>query len=197
MRRLAPHRLLAFAALLPVASACADRPADEAPAAAQAPAPAPTPSLATATGLGVPNVHEPIPHLLTAGQLSQAQMDALAAAGYTRFISLRLPGEDGAGWEEAFASGQGLDFARVPVSGAEDLTRENVEALDRLLDAAGDAPTVLYCGSANRVGAMLALRAHWLDGAPAEEALELGRAAGMTRLEPAVAQLLGVPAGTP
>ncbi|GMV07704.1 MAG: hypothetical protein AMXMBFR53_39790 [Gemmatimonadota bacterium] len=198
MRRLASLRPAALAAVLAVASACADRPADDAPAAAaETQAPAPAPSLATATGLGVPNAHEPLPHLLTAGQVNQAQMEALAGAGYTRFISLRLPGEDGAGWEEAFATGQGLDFQRLAISGAADLTRENVEALDRILDAAVDAPTVLYCGSANRVGAMLALRAHWLDGASAEEAMELGRAAGMTRLEPAVAQLLGVPAGTP
>ncbi len=37
----------------------------------------------------------------------------------------------------------------------------------------------------------MALRAHWLEGASAEEALELGRAAGMTRLEPAVREMLG------
>ena len=132
-----------------------------------------------------------MPGLLTAGQISQAQLDALAQRGYTTFVSLRLPDEDGAGWEEAYAAQRGVSFERIPVAHAEGLTRENVEALDRALKAVGEGKTVLYCGSANRVGALLALRASWLEGATPEEAMALGRAAGMTRLEPDVARLLG------
>lgn len=182
-------RLVAFGLLL--LAACADRPASETdapPAVAQTVSAEAT--LETATALGVMNAREPIPGLITAGQLTEDQMQALAAAGYENFVSLRLPGENGAGWEEAFADRQGLTFTRLPISGADDLTRENVEEMDRILDAAGGKPTVLYCGSSNRVGAMLALRAHWLDGADAGEALALGRAAGMTRLEPTVTQVL-------
>ena len=149
-----------------------------------------TPSLEDATALEVMNARLPMPQLLTAGQLSEAQLEGLAEAGFENFISLRLADEDGAGWEEAYAASQSVSFARLPVTGSDGLTLENVEELDRLLDAAGDAPTVLYCGSSNRVGALLALRAFWLDGASAEEALELGRAGGMTRLEPAVDALL-------
>jgi uncharacterized protein (TIGR01244 family) len=163
------------------------------PAAAAAAASA----LEAAAALGVPNAHEPAPGLLTAGQITEAQLDGLARAGYTTFVSLRLSDEEGAGWEEAYASGHGVTFTRIPVAGAEGLTRENVEALDRVLDAAGNTPVVVYCGSANRAGALLALRARWLDGATPEEALAFGRAAGMTRLEPVVAQLLGSGEGTP
>ena len=153
-------------------------------------APAP-PTLATATALGVANAHEPTAGLLTAGQLTEEQMAALAEAGYTTFISLRAPEESGAGWEEAYAAQHGLAFTRLSIAGAGDLSQENVTALDAILDAA-NGPTVLYCGSANRVGAMLALRANWLDGIDAAQALDFGKAAGMTRLEPAVVQLLGL-----
>jgi protein tyrosine phosphatase (PTP) superfamily phosphohydrolase (DUF442 family) len=73
------------------------------------------------------------------------------------------------------------------------LTRENVEALDRLLDESADDGTVLYCASSNRVGALLALRAYWLDGAEADQALELGRQAGMTSLEARVGELMAQP----
>lgn len=151
-------------------------------------------SLEDATALEVRNARQPLPHLVTGGQLTEAQLDGLTDAGFKTFISLRLPDEDGAGWEEAYATTRNVSFARLPVPGAGGLTRETVEALDGLLDAAGDEPAVLYCGSGNRVGALLALRAFWLDGASAEDALELGRAAGMTRLEPTVAELLGVAA---
>ena len=51
---------------------------------------------------------------------------------------------------------------------------------------------LLHCGSGNRVGALLALKAFWLDGGSAEEALEVGLAGGVTRLEPTVRELLGL-----
>lgn len=147
------------------------------------------PALADAVALGVSNAREPLPGLLTAGQPTPDQLDGLVAAGYTRFISLRPATERGAGWEEERSRDE-WTFTRIPVSGASDLTRANVEALDQILDEANGAPTVLYCGSGNRVGALLALRAYWLDGASAADALDLGRAAGLTRLEPAVADLM-------
>lgn len=190
--------LQAFATVLALAplAGCSDAPRP-APEAASEPVPvvsaaAAASDLEAALAMGVPNAHEPAPGLLTAGQVTQAQMEALAAAGYTTFISLRLPTEEGAGWEEAYAAQSGLSFARIPVGGPEGLTRENAEALDHVLKAAGDGKTLLYCGSANRVGALLAMRAHWLGGATPEEAMALGKAAGMTRLEPDVARLLGL-----
>lgn len=155
---------------------------------------APTVSLADIERLGVPNPSMPIEHLLAAGQPTEEQMAALIQLGYTNFVSLREPGETGAGWEETRVMDMGdISFSRIPVTGAEGLTRANVEALDRVLDEAGAKNTVLYCGSGNRVGGLLALRAYWLEGATAEEALALGRDAGLRSLEPAVADLLAQP----
>jgi len=188
-------------ALLLLSQACSDAEPRETPGAAPAAAePAPvllgSSALEAAVALGVLNVHEPAPGLLTAGQITEAQMEALAAAGYQTFVSLRFPTEQGAGWEEAYAAERRVFFVRLPIAGAEDLTRANVEALDQILDAAG-GPVVVYCGSANRVGALVALRARWMDGAPAEDALALGRAAGLTQLEPSVAGLLASEGGAP
>ena len=179
-----------------LAAGCAPGDADpssEAPSgAATTEAPAPSPTLQTAAGIGLGNARMPVDGLITAAQPSQSQMDALAAAGFENFISLRPTGEQGAGWEEAYADARAYDFQRLPVSGAGDLTRERVEAFAAMLEEAGDEPTVLYCASSNRVGAMLALKAYWLDGASAEEALELGRAGGLTRLEGAVRERMGM-----
>ena len=52
-----------------------------------------------------------------------------------------------------------------------------------------DGPVLIHCASSNRVGALLALRES-LRGASDEEALEFGKQAGMTRLEPLVKERL-------
>lgn len=150
------------------------------------------PTLSDATELGVRNARMPVDGLVTAGQPTVDQMEGLARAGFASFISLRPEAEDGAGWEESHAADRSYGFARLPISGVEDLTRENVDAFAGLLEGAGDEPTVLYCASSNRVGAMLALKAFWIDGAEPEEALELGLAGGMTRLEGPVREILGL-----
>lgn len=150
------------------------------------------PTLADATELGVRNARMPVDGVVTAGQPTPEQVEGLVEAGYTAFISLRPEAEDGAGWEESHASDGSYDFRRLPISGAGDLNRENVEAFAELLDETDGEPTVLYCASSNRVGAMLALKAYWIDGAEPEEALELGRAGGLTRLEGPVREILGL-----
>jgi protein tyrosine phosphatase (PTP) superfamily phosphohydrolase (DUF442 family) len=142
-------------------------------------------------GVGSPAM--PLPNLLTAAQPTEEQFAALVDMGYSNFISLRPPTESGAGWEESLVLDEGVSFSRIPVAGAAGLTRENVEALDRILDEVASENTVLYCASSNRVGGLLALRAYWLNGASAEDALALGREAGLRGLEPAVAALLAEP----
>lgn len=140
--------------------------------------------------LGVQNVSEPVPNLITAAQPDRDQVEALVGMGYEHFISLQLPGEPGAGWEESGVPAAGRTFVRIPVGGADDLTRENVALLARVLEEAGGDPTVLYCASSNRAGALLALKAFWVDGMSVEEALSLGRRAGMRALEPDVRRIM-------
>jgi len=153
------------------------------------------PSIETATGLGVSNARMALPGVLTGGQLTPEQLEALSDAGYGTFISLRPVAESGAGWEEAHTQRHPHAFGRVPVSGAADLTRANVEAFAKLLEAAGGEPAVVYCASGNRAGAMLALKAHWIDGVAAAEAYRLGLDAGLKGLAPTVSELLGLQAG--
>jgi protein tyrosine phosphatase (PTP) superfamily phosphohydrolase (DUF442 family) len=171
-----------------LAVGCADAPPE--PAAEAQAAPEFTVSLETATALDVRNARMPMPGLITAGQVTEEQFDALVDAGFENFISLRLADENGAGWEEEHTVGGSTSFTRIPISGAADLNRETVAELAHLLDEASEEGTVLYCGSSNRVGALMALKAFWMDGATAEEALVAGRAAGMTRMESAVVEIL-------
>jgi len=182
--------LLAFA-MAAIAVACTE-PANEAPSRPEEVSPS-APTLEQVQAIGVPNTGMPLDDLVTAGQPTQEQLSALVDLGYTNFVSLRPETEEGAGWEEGIAADEGIHFTRIPVAGAEGLTRENVLELDRVLDEAEEEQTVLYCSSSNRVGALLALRAYWLEGADPQAALELGRRAGLSRLEPQVTELLAAP----
>jgi protein tyrosine phosphatase (PTP) superfamily phosphohydrolase (DUF442 family) len=175
----------ALAALL---VACGDAERETPPPEAALTVPAPT--LADIQAVGVENTGMPLSNVVTAGQPTEEQLTALVDLGFTNFISLRPSTEEGTGWEEGIAADEGIHFLRIPVEDEADLTREKVLELDRALTEAGEEGTVLYCSSSNRVGALLALRAYWLEGADPHAALELGRRAGLGTLEPAVTELL-------
>ena len=130
--------------------------------------------------------------LLTSGQPTQQQLTELAAAGYRTVINLRTEKESGFEWERQLAMELGLQYHEIPIGGTADLNRANVERLASVLEK-GHGPFLIHCKSGNRVGAMLALKAVWLDGTEPNEALRLGRAAGMTTLEAATQELFEGP----
>ena len=82
-----------------------------------------------------------------------------------------------------------MAYANLPIRGPADLNRANVAAFDALLRDI-DAPVLVHCASGNRVGAMAALRAAWVEGHTVEKAVEIGRAWGMKGLESAVRERL-------
>lgn len=139
--------------------------------------------------LGIRNASAPMEGVYCAGQPTEEQFAKLRSVGVTKVIQLREPDEDGTGWEEAKAADLGLDFVRIPVAGAEGMTVDNARKLSEQL-AAADGPVLVACGSSNRVGGLFALKARFLDGRTAAEALEIGRECGMTRLEPVVTELV-------
>ncbi|MEO8197078.1 MAG: hypothetical protein ABI689_10175 [Thermoanaerobaculia bacterium] len=126
------------------------------------------------------------------GEDSAPAFRALASAGVRTFIDLRTAAE-APPETAALAAAAGLDYRQLPVAGEADLDLASARALDRMLDDWTRYPIALACGSGNRVGALLALRAFWLDGVHPDAALELGLRAGLTKLEPAVRLLLGLP----
>lgn len=142
------------------------------------------------TDIDLPMGGNPLPNLLTAGQPGPGDFEALAAAGLKRVVNLRPENEDPGYDEPALAARLGLHYQVIPVAGPGDLTPDSARALDAALQAAGSDPVLIHCASSNRVGALLALRASWLHGASDEQALALGRAGGLTKMEPMVAQLL-------
>lgn len=138
----------------------------------------------------MPFIRHLSPQLAVAGQPSEAELAAARAAGLQRVINTRPLSEDAGFDEAATAVRMGLVYHCLPIASAQDLTLDAVRRFDQLLTEAKDASLLVHCASANRVGALFALRAAWLQGLSAEAALELGRQHGMTKLEVAVQALL-------
>ncbi len=141
----------------------------------------------------LPNGRSPLPGVLTGGQPDEAQLARLAEVGYQTVVDLRTPGEPGQPEDEPqVVESHGMRYVSIPVAHGAGLSRANAEALGKVLSDRDARPVVIHCGSGNRVGALLALEAAWVEGKPPEEAFELGKAAGLTGLAPQVRELLGL-----
>ena len=137
---------------------------------------------------GVSNLNHSEPNIYTGGQ--PESFSDVADAGVKHVINLRPAAETPDIDESALVSENGMTYHHLPISGPGDLTRENVEKLDSLLAEIGDETVLVHCASSNRVGALAALRASWLQGKSDEDALAVGNTWGLTKMQPAVEQLL-------
>lgn len=138
----------------------------------------------------LPNAGQPFDAVATAGRPSAEQFALAQQRGITRVINL-CPHSEPCGYDEPALMAQlDLDYVNIPVAGAADLNDANAKRLADALDTAS-GPVLVHCASSNRVGALFAVKAAKLDGKPVEEALAIGRSAGLKAMEPAVRQLLG------
>jgi uncharacterized protein (TIGR01244 family) len=146
---------------------------------ATSPVPAALPAIA--------EVGSPAPGIVVAGRLRPEDVARVRDAGLRHVVDL-TPDSETPDFDEATAiRAAGLEYSNLPLRGAPDLTRDNVLAFDTLLRAA-KRPVLVHCSSGNRVGAMAALRAAWVDGKSLEEAVATGRAWGLKGLESEVRQ---------
>ena len=142
--------------------------------------PAPKPAL-----LGT--ARTPAPGVYAGGRIAPGDVASLREAGIRRVIDL-TPDAETPDFDEASAvRAAGLDYANLPLAGPGDLTRDNVLAFDALMRDATQ-PVLVHCASGNRVGAMAALRAAWIEGKSADDAAAIGKAWGLSGLEDAVRQ---------
>lgn len=131
------------------------------------------------------------PGLYASGQPTPEDLAVLAAQGVRTVINLRAPTEPVEYDEAAEASRLGLRYVSLPVAGPQDVTPETVARFScELEDAGRHGGTLVHCASANRVGALVALDHARTRNASPDQALALGRAAGLTTLEPLVEGLL-------
>jgi len=130
----------------------------------------------------------PVNGMTTAGQPDAAALKVFADSGYAAVIDLRTPGEDRGFDEQATVESLGMNYVNFPIAGATGISYDNAAKLKLLMDAA-DGPVLLHCGSANRVGALLALQKS-SEGEDDEAAMAFGREAGMTSLDKIVESVI-------
>lgn len=122
----------------------------------------------------------PVDGIRSAGQPDAAAFKVFADAGYVAVIDMRGPKEDrGLSDERALIEELGMDYVALPITDRKQINVETAAELDRLL-AGFDGPVLIHCRSANRAGAVLALR-HSLTGVSDDEALAFGATAGLTK----------------
>lgn len=178
------HKPIATTACFLLACATAAPPP---PAAVQSTVASPSPVAMAGAGapsLGLPNERAPLPGVLTGGAPTAEQLELAHARGYKTVISL-LP-ETEAGDEARLARAAGLRFWSIPIAGPSDLTEANATQLSAAMNELGAQPVIVHCASGNRVGALLALKAYYVDHASKEEAVVLGERAGLASLKAAV-----------
>lgn len=118
------------------------------------------------------------------------QVRALKQSGIETVISLVPAAEKPAVDERLLVTSAGLSFEQLSIANANDLTRSNVEKFHEILQIQGDKQVLVHCGSGNRAGAMMALRAAWFEGMSRDDAIMLGQQFGLKSLQPAVEKLL-------
>jgi uncharacterized protein (TIGR01244 family) len=116
--------------------------------------------------------------------------DSFAKAGVAHVINLRPPQETPELNEAAIVTKAGMAYYNIPIAGADDLTHDSAKQLDTLLRKIGNEKVLIHCSSGNRVGALMALRAAWMQNTSIEEAIKMGERYGLTKLLPEVRKLL-------
>ncbi|SEQ28666.1 Predicted phosphohydrolase, protein tyrosine phosphatase (PTP) superfamily, DUF442 family [Solimonas aquatica] len=137
----------------------------------------------------LPNAGQPFANISTAGRPAPEHFALAKSRGVTRVINLCPPAEPCAYQEDALTQALGLEYVNIPVAGGGDLTADNARKLAEALDGL-KGHALVHCASSNRVGALFALKARYVDGKSREEALGIGRSAGLKAMEPIVQALL-------
>ncbi len=138
----------------------------------------------------IDGAHTPASNRMVTGQPTPAELVALERAGVQHVVNARDVGEFEAWDEGELVDSLAMTYHRVPIGSADDLDREAVATFDRILAEIGDDPALLHCASGNRIGALYALRAAWIQGEDAESAIQIGKARGLTSLEAPVREKL-------
>lgn len=134
----------------------------------------------------------PDANTIVCGALNEEKVAALAKAGVELVINLQL--EDELSFNESAAVERaGMSYEHLPINGAEELKQLKILAFDNILRQYHGKKMAMHCGSGNRVGAAIALRAGWLRGRKMDTAMERGRSHGLTKLEQEVHNRLLVP----
>jgi uncharacterized protein (TIGR01244 family) len=129
--------------------------------------------------------------VMVGGQPSLQDLFEAKDQGIRAVLNLRPESEQPGFNERAEVERLGMRYLTLPIADAADLTKAAAIELDTLVHDPVNRPIWVHCGSGNRVGALFALRAAWIENISLEAAIELGRQHGLTKMESDVRRILG------
>ncbi|QDV33523.1 beta-lactamase hydrolase domain-containing protein [Tautonia plasticadhaerens] len=132
------------------------------------------------------------PNLEIADQPTSEEILGLKAEGFTAVVNLRRPGEPDQPMDPAaeaeVARQAGLDYLSVPVGG-EPLGAPQISSVCDLIDRHPDGKVLIHCKQGGRAAGLALLHLARVEGWPAGEVVERGRALGL-ELPPPVRALI-------
>lgn len=127
----------------------------------------------------VPNVTR-LGDLWFSGQPDSAALAVAEEKSVDLVVNLREPAE--MSWDEAAAVRDlGLGYVSVPVSRLRPYSSQAFERVTAVVDANPGKQIWIHCGNSNRVGSWLTARLVQREGMSVEEALAVGRKAGLNQ----------------
>ena len=136
--------------------------------------------------LDIRNAKRVFPGIVSGGQPTNQQLIEAQAKGFKTVINLRSAGEMQGSGEADLVRRLGMNYITIPVAGASAINLKNSQQLINVLADVSQYPVLVHCASGNRVGALFALDAALRMNLSVEEAIAVGKQAGMTRLESVV-----------
>lgn len=116
-----------------------------------------------------------------AGQPTEADFKLLADRGVQKVINLRTDEEmQRLGFDEkAAAEAAGLEYVQIPI-GQDEPTEAQIQQIMNELEDAENAPVLMHCASANRVGYAWSMFRGTRGGVTPDEAIEEGKKIGLS-----------------
>ncbi len=157
----------------------------EEPAQTAEPAPEPEPE---PPSIPIPNgrMHD---GYIVGGLPSKEHYDAAIELGIDSALSLMSNAEEGIREVAPYASSLGVRYIRFTVASPQDLTESMAWQFAASLGSVGK-PAIIHSAGGERVGAMFALVAFFVDEQGLEESMRIGRAAGMGSLAEEVERVM-------
>ena len=127
---------------------------------------------------GVANACQALPNVVTGGQPTAAQLEALKAAGGAVVLDIRDSMEPRPFDEPGTVARLGMEYVNVPISPGATGDEKMEKILETLRTNAG-RQVFFHCGSGNRVGGAMIAHLMLDHGVPEEEAVTRGMQIGL------------------
>ena len=129
-------------------------------------------------------------NMVCSSQPDQSDLERCRAEGFRTVVDLRTAGEEGHPPDEKEQVERlGMSYVAFPVDGGTQLTVKRAREFRGVLRAV-EWPVLIHCGSANRVGALLALGVRHEEGRSVEASIGFGKKAGLAASEQMVRALM-------